>query len=353
MENEIVVRMKYGSHLYGLNTPDSDTDYKTIVLPTAKEIVMQKADFTIKSSTGDAHGKNTADDIDDEIMSLSKFLDMAMAGKNTALDMLHAGEDVIIESSPLWDELQANRHLFYTKDMSTYVDYVQGQAAKYGVKGSRLAALSEAMEYLRQFEEGADGKFMLDQIGVGALTDAPTRLGEVADGLPLGEHAQIIEVDGKVGKQQFYEICQRKFDFKNGINYVIDAMQKIYDGYGHRAKLAESNEGVDWKAVSHALRAGYQARAIYAKGGFEYPLAETDFIMNVKTGQCDYKTVVQPAIEELVAEVTELAEKSSLPETCDREYWEQWLLKQHVIIIFGEIRDENGDPVGWKVTDAS
>lgn len=321
--NSIVVNMEYGSHLYGLNHADSDTDYKSIALPTAKQIIMQEADFFIKASTGDQTSKNGAGDVDDEIMSLQRFLKQAMDGKNTAIDMLHANMYQVLTTSDIWEELQEKRHMFYTKDMSSYVDYVQGQAAKYGVKGSRLAALKEAMDYLRGIYDRA----------VPGLGDVMT-LGEVADKLPIGEHAYIVETESeKTGKQSFYEICQRKFDFKNKIPYCIANMQKIYDGYGHRAKKAESNDGVDWKAVSHALRAGYQARWIYKLGGFNYPLPETDFIMDVKMGRVDYKTGVQPAIEELVAEVTKLAEESDLPETCDREYWNNWLYQKHLQIV--------------------
>jgi len=320
MKNDIVVKMEYGSHLYGLSTPQSDTDYKAIALPTAEQIIMQKADFDIKMSTGDQHGKNTNEDVDDEVMSLSKFLYQAMAGKNTAIDMLHAAPDQVMITSDIWKELQDKREMFYTKDMSSYVDYVQGQAAKYGVKGSRLAALKDAMDCLRTFTDAVEGA---DEY----------RLADVSHGLPIGEHAQIIETETKVGKQKFYEICQRKFDFSNKLPYVLENMQKIYDGYGHRAKLAENNDGVDWKAVSHALRAGYQARAIYLHGGFSYPLAETDFILNVKKGKVDYKTGVQPAIEELVAEVNSLAKASTLPETSDKAYWENWLYQKHLQII--------------------
>lgn len=321
MKNDLVVKMEYGSHLYGLSTPQSDTDYKSIALPTAEQIIMQRANFDIKVSTGDQFSKNSNEDVDDEVMSLSKFLNQAMDGKNTAIDMLHASPEQVMITSDIWLELQDKRHMFYTKDMSSYVDYVQGQAAKYGVKGSRLAALTDAMDYLRPLTDG-QGKMTLD-----------LRLGDVAEYLPIGEHAYIVETEGKSGPQKFYEICQRKFDFTNKIDYVLQNMQRIYDGYGHRAKLAESNEGVDWKAVSHALRAGYQARSIYKDGGFSYPLAETQFIMDVKTGKVDYKTGVQPAIEELVAEVNSLAEASKLPESSDREYWNEWLYQKHLQIV--------------------
>lgn len=318
MKNDIVVKMEYGSHLYGLNHAGSDTDYQSIALPTAEQIIMQQANFDIKMSTGDQLSKNTNQDIDDEVMSLSKFLMQAMAGKNTAIDMLHASPEQVMITSDIWLELQDKRHMFYTKDMSSYVDYVQGQAAKYGVKGSRLAALQAAMDYFKGF-----GDSDMDEL----------RLGDVAEYLPIGEHAYMVEVETKAGPQQFYEICQRKFDFKNKISYCLVNMQRIYDGYGHRAKLAESNDGVDWKAVSHALRAGFQAKHIYKSGGFSYPLPETPFIMDVKLGKVDYKTGVQPAIEELVAEVTKLAEASTLPETCDTEYWNKWLYEKHLQII--------------------
>ena len=317
--NELVVKMEYGSHLYGLNHAGSDTDYKAIALPTAKQIIMQQANFDIKLSTGTDKGKNTADDIDDEVMSLQRFLKQAMDGKNTAIDMLHASPEQVMTSSPIWEELQSKRHMFYTKDMSSYVDYVQGQAAKYGVKGSRLAALKDAMDELKKYVGHNDGY--------------EWTLGDVREFLPTGEHAYFVESETKNGKQEFYEICQRKFDFKNKVSYVLDNMGKIYEGYGHRAKLAETNDGVDWKAVSHALRAGFQAKHIYQSGGFSYPLPETAFIMDVKMGRVDYKTGVQPAIEELVAEVKVLAEASTLPETCDREYWEEWLYQKHLQIV--------------------
>ena len=323
--NELVVKMEYGSHLYGLNHADSDTDYKAIALPTAEQIIMQEADFFIKQSTGDQHSKNEAGDIDDEVMSLSKFLKQAMAGKNTAIDMLHASPAQVMITSDIWEELQSKRHMFYTKDMSTYVDYVQGQAAKYGVKGSRLAALQDAMD--------AINKHSNHEIFFGKLF-AELTLGDIADIMPIGEHACIVETDTeKHGKQQFYEICQRKFDFKNKLQYVLDRMQQIYDGYGARAQKAKDNKGIDWKAVSHAVRAGYQAKHIYQSGTFSYPLPETPFIMDIKMGRVDYLNGVQPVIEELVAEVEVLAKASTLPETCDTKYWNKWLYRKHLQIV--------------------
>jgi hypothetical protein len=98
----------------------------------------------------------------------------------------------------------------------------------------------------------------------------------------------------------------------------------MYDGYGHRAKLAEQNEGVDWKAMSHALRAGYQARDIYKMGDFSYPLKETEFLKQVKTGHLEFSQVGNE-LERLVAEIEMLSENSNLPEHVDTEFWNKWL----------------------------
>ena len=111
----------------------------------------------------------------------------------------------------------------------------------------------------------------------------------------------------------------------NTVLYTIERLQQMYDGYGHRAKLAEQNEGVDWKAMSHALRAGYQARDIYRDDDFSYPLKETEFLKQVKQGKLDFAQVGSE-LERLVAEIENLSENSNLPEHVDTEFWDKWLL---------------------------
>lgn len=309
------VEMVFGSHLYGLNTPESDKDYKGIVLPTKKEILMQEAKFSLKETTGDSHSRNTNEDVDIEFNSLQKFIDFACQGETFAIDMLHAPKSAIIESSEIWKYLQENRSKFYTKNMKAYIGYVRKQAAKYGVKGSRLAILEEALDI------ACDGTASLNTVG------------EMYEFLPIGEHSQWIETEHpKVGNQTFYEICGRKFQSTLKLPMFIRQLQQIYSSYGERAQKAKDNEGIDWKAISHALRAGYQARSIYKYGNFEYPLDETDFLMKVKQGKLDYMTEVQGELENLVDEVMILADNSGYPEKVDRKFWNQFIYEIHEVI---------------------
>ncbi|MGZ7230903.1 hypothetical protein ACXWOM_10615, partial [Streptococcus pyogenes] len=62
------------------------------------------------------------------------------------------------------------------------------------------------------------------------------------------------------------------------------SLTKLWNEYGERARKAEANEGVDWKALSHALRGGLQLQEIYTTGDLVYPLKDAEFIKKVKAG---------------------------------------------------------------------
>ncbi len=48
----IIVKMKFGAHLYGTATPDSDVDYKGIFLPTKEELLLGRVPKSYNYSTG-------------------------------------------------------------------------------------------------------------------------------------------------------------------------------------------------------------------------------------------------------------------------------------------------------------
>lgn len=306
-----IVNMKFGSHLYGLQTPESDVDYKGIYMPKLHELLLNNYPGTHKHSTGGQHQKNQAGDIDLEVISLPKFIKHACSGETFAIDMLHCENP--ISTSPIWEDLVANRTRFYSKSMKAYLGYVKKQAAKYALKGSRLASIRKSIEQLSTF-------------------DRDDTISNVTDKLYYGEFASWVKVKSKhpdMHDQEFYEVNAKKYQSTNSVGYVIDQLSKMWDSYGHRAKQAEKNEGVDWKALSHALRAGFQAKDIYIFGDFKYPLADNDFLLAVKKGQLDYKTEVAPALESLVDEVDILASQSTLPDKVDRGYWGAWLLEMY------------------------
>lgn len=299
----LLVRMRFGSHLYGTNTPASDTDYKGVYLPTRREAMLGRIPKTWTQNT--KHGsaeRNTAGDVDEEVYSLHYFLDLACQGQAVAIDMLHAPVPMLTQASLVWHELSARREAFYTKNLSAFIGYARRQAAKYGIKGSRLASARLVLEFLRSL-------------------DPETRLTTVWDALPTGEHIHFLPGD----KCRLYQVCGKALQDTTRAKHYIPSLEAYVKEYGERARLAEENKGVDWKAVSHAFRAGFQIKAILTEGGFAYPLRDAPFLVRIKTGQVPY-SAAGPMLEELVDECEALSAISTLPAKADRDWWDDWLV---------------------------
>lgn len=306
-----LMKCLFGSHLYGLDTPASDRDYKGIYLPDRDSLLLGNYARHYSQSTGDDKTKNTKDDVDVEIFSLPYFIELACKGETVAIDMLHA-DLRHYQSQPheIWQELKADRHLFYTKDMKSYVGYARRQASKYGIKGSRIAAI-DAVRQTLQFV-----------IGVETLRDNWSIL-------PISDHLRkdVMNDKSSVKPLYFYEVCGRKYQDTLTVNQLMDHMNRMYDEYGERAQLAKDNGGIDWKAVSHSLRASYQMLGILRDGDFEYPLPQTQFLLDVKRGKLDFVTQVQPELEQAIEEIEALAAVSNLPSKVNRNYWDRKLLE--------------------------
>ena len=82
-----------------------------------------------------------------------------------------------------------------------------------------------------------------------------------------------------------YECCGKKFHNTVCISYALECVTRVYDNYGKRAVMAKNNEGIDWKAVSHAFRAGYQLLEIYRTGDLKYPLESAEYLRDMKEGK--------------------------------------------------------------------
>ena len=299
---KIIVKMKFGAHLYGTATSDSDVDYKGIFMPTKDEVLLGRIPKSHNYSTGKDESKNTKSDIDVEIYSLHYFIKLACDGQTVAMDMLHAPKDMILQSSNIWKAIINNRHKFYTKNLKSFIDYARRQASKYGIKGSRINAALQILELLKK-------------------EDSSKKMREIWDELPRIEHCYDIVPDPNGMRQ--YQVCGKSFQESATIGYVIPILEKFYNDYGRRARSAAENKNIDWKAISHALRAAYQTKEILIENNLIFPLKMAPFLMKVKQGKFDYLTEVAPVLESLMEEVEELSLSSTLPETVDRKFWDQ------------------------------
>lgn len=301
---KLIVKMKFGSHLYGTSTEDSDVDYKGVFLPDKREVLLNQIPKCRSFSTGNDLVKNSRDDIDEEIYSLHYFIKLACDGQTVAIDMLHAPDNMLIESSDIWRKIVSQKQRFYTKNLNAFVNYARRQASKYGIKGSRLNA---AMQVLGVLKSSAPEK----------------RLRDVWRQLPRNEYCHDMGIDPNGMRQ--YQVCGKTFQESSSVGYVLPIITKFYDDYGHRAKLAAENKNIDWKAISHALRAAIQTREILTTGTLHFPLKEAPFLLDVKSGRLDYAEEVAPVLESLMDEVERLVNESDLPDKVEVGYWDDFI----------------------------
>ncbi|QAY01148.1 hypothetical protein ASwh1_82 [Aeromonas phage Aswh_1] len=320
--SRLIYECVFGSRLYGTDTPESDTDYKGVFIPSPQQIIMGTKEVYHRD-TGAKGKANTSDDIDREYFSLKKFIQMAAKGETAAIDMLHAPENMILSCDPVFQHLREQRTSFYTTKMQAYLGYVRKQASKYGVKGSRLQELNSVLSFIENRPVSEYGN---------------DRLGSLVSGMPQSENLIAGKfVDPSHQLVYYYEVLGRKYLF--GIRYseFVEQILKIKAEYGARAEKAST--GIDWKAMSHAIRGAEQLYEIYTTGDLKFPLRNASYIKDVKQGKLDFNTEVQPYLEHIMdlAEASALeAAKNGMPEQVDMEYWNNYIYQYYRDIIITE-----------------
>jgi len=320
---DTIMKCKFGSELYGTNTKDSDTDIKGVFLPTIEQIFLGRIPKTIQENTKTTNEtKNTKEDIDIELFSLHYFIKLACEGQTVALDMLHCPNNMLIETSTIWGRIVENREKFYTKNLKAFVGYARTQAARYGIRGSRLNDAKRVVDFLDKIRQ-------VEIAHCDRLNSFYYKLSDVWKDLPEGEH--IFKHEDKTPK--IYEVCGKKIQETVKIEYALNIVDRFYKQYGERAKQAANNEGIDWKAVSHAVRAAMQVKELLTENTITFPLKEAELVKEIKQGRLDYITKVAPVLEGLMEEVEILSKNSALPEKADRKFWDNFIFSVYLEIV--------------------
>ena len=318
-----IVEIKFGSHLYGTSTPASDLDIKGIYLPSAEDILLQQVTPTININRVKAQGeKNTAEDIDLEMFTPARFLQLVAEGQTIALDMLFAPNDCILAYDPLWQEIKSIAHKLVNKKATAFIGYCRKQAHKYGAKGDRLALVRQCNRLLTSAE---------DQYGTTAKL-------EIIRGafLPLVKESNYISFGATAqpdGSQaEYIEICGKKALFGASIKLARTMSDKLLNDYGARARAAETNNGVDWKALSHAVRIANEAIELLDTKKITFPRPEAAHLLAIKQGKLPYEEVARE-IDMLLAQVEQAEANSQLQNGFDQKLINEFVIKLHREVI--------------------
>lgn len=336
---KILVKAIAGSHLFGTNTEKSDRDFKGIFLPSAEDILLGKFDQTVNQSTNTVIGqKNNQDDIDTEFYSLDKFLKMLYQGQTVAWELLFTPDHMIIEKHPLWDEIRAEAPKFLNKNISAFLGYCKQQAHKYGIRGSRMNTLEAVLEILKPYTYVQISPTQINGF-LKATRVSDHTLGDIL----FSDYDKIIKLEhtertpDKNGKDLIH-ICGKKFGLDTNLQYVVAPLQKYYDEYGERSRKAKENEGIDWKALSHAVRVCMQAISLLENHKIELPMHPDHVytLKEIKAGELDFESVAQ-LIEFYQDRLHDAVENSTLPEQADLKAFQDVQIRIYSMIIKGEV----------------
>ena len=326
---------EFGSTVYGTRLPTSDTDIKGIFLPTAREILLQKVPRNSHSTTKlNERDKNTSEDIDTELFGFQNYVKLLTEGQTVAVDLLFTPEKHYqITPSKWWKYLQENKHKILHAQTASFTGYCKTQAAKYGIKGTRVASIRAALDWLKKEpNKYAKLETVLNE--------------EVLPEELQKEFISIVFCKGpNGGLEPHLEVCNRKLPFHCTFNYAQGIIQKIFDEYGQRALLAEKNEGVDFKALNHAVRIAREAEELLLTGNITFPRPEKDLLLQIRKGELPYKQVAE-LIEDGLDRVEAAKDKSVLRDKPDVEFMEDLVCDAHDEILRnryeGEIEFEGG-----------
>lgn len=311
----IIYQTTYGSHLYGTATETSDNDQKAIFIPDAKDILLQRA----KSAINDSQKKEVGE-LDIEYWSLQKFLKLCAEGQAGALEVLFSiprplNLAQLSAFNPIFVDLYNNKNKFLNKKAHAFVGYCRQQASRYGVRGDRVKALKEILSTLNNLDPKSK---LIDHL-------------EVLDFAVFfsnnKEHISLYEKHFDNGGSVWHlEVCQKAIPCTSFVKSAIDMYQKKLDEYGKRSLEAETAEGIDWKAMAHAVRIAEEAIEFLSTGYITLPRPNAQELLDIRQGKRDIGEV-NKLIDDLLVEVERAVDSSQLPEEADYEWIDNFVSK--------------------------
>jgi predicted nucleotidyltransferase len=273
-DRKVIFLVRAGSHFFKLNGPNSDKDYRGIYMPSNKEFYegeTKRAMYSCQTQKNSKGLKNTNQDTDFTLFSITKFFNLLSSGDFNMMELLHAPDDVIIIDSEYMQYLRSIRQNILVNDISAFLGFIKKEYKRYAININHYGILQDFLSFLSNFD----------------------RLSTLKEIWPeLQEHAkvnpQISFTESMVGHGQYVpsiKIAQRLLQSTVRVGYAKESIEHILDRYGHRQKeMAES--GVEYKGLYHALRLIYEANDLIHNGEFSIPFDKNRHktLLDIKNG---------------------------------------------------------------------
>lgn len=326
MQSTRIYGTLHGSHLYGLATPQSDTDVKGIMLPHAEDILTCRAQPRQDIHRQKQHGeRNHADDVDVSFASAPTFVGSLLAGDISAYEVLFAPSqmhtaDTTALGREFVGQLKAGIDRMVSQDIEPMLAYAKRQVIGFQRKSQ---ALGEIARLLAVLDAHIDCASLLD-IGFDALSAA------------IGASNEFVRIRGNAAaenRDDFYILLYTaKFPARVARHHVATSLRQRAALFGPRTHQASAHGGVDFKALSHALRVLEEGHELVTTRHLTLPRPNAPALLAIKLGQCSAPQVLRD-IDAAAERLTQAVQVSALPASRDADWaWGRvvWLHGRHV-----------------------
>jgi len=318
----IIYITQYGSKLYGTDNPNSDTDYKGIFIPSAKDVLLKRDIDHYNFSSGDDNSKNSQEDIDLQLFSIYKFFGLLKKGETGAMDILFSlfREDTQIYNNAQYTSILKEHYpRFYNRKLHSFIGYCVGQSKLYNIKGERY---NELTQFTKALEAISNERFShkLESL----YLDMEELISRHQYKYINFVMAPISRGSGEHQEGRYIEVLGKRFLGTVTIAYFIDKITDMQAQFGNRAKA--SAKGVDYKALSHAMRVISEVEELLDDNFITFPLKNAQYIKAIKEGKVTLEEVMN-VIDQKLDIVNAKLEQSALPLTSDEEFMDGLILE--------------------------
>jgi predicted nucleotidyltransferase len=269
---KIIYKLKVGSHLYGLNIPESDTDYTGVFLQKSENILGTHKVKELDLSTNKTNTKNTNDDIDEKYHALDHFLYMLGKNNPTVLEYLYPQEECLLQDSEIMRELRENTDKIISKRVwNSFTGYAYAQRKKMVTKRERFLNLQKGIKLCEERDWDLEDKCY-------TLTE---------------EDASILNEILKYYKGAKNDT--RSFTKGHSLQVVYGKIVDEYNAYGYRLHTDSFKKlQYDCKHGMHLLRLLYEGKELMETGKLTFPIPEPyrSEMMDVRNGKVSYEELL-------------------------------------------------------------
>lgn len=342
---KIIFHGIHGSNAYGLNTPTSDIDLRTIYIQTNEDILSNKYVPQINI---------TADHCAYEIR---RFLELIETANPNAIELLFLNPEHILQSSKQFEMLLKRRDKFLTKKAyNTFSGYATTQLKKATSVNKKYNWDKDRVERktiidFAKFFSKSDGRSLPLREWLKENEYTPEQIGlSKIEGFRDTFRLYIDEIKWVSDNHRFIDIKETRNyrGFGEGNEPLLSEIEKymqdqwrgaVYwnrEAYSTHCKefreyeawLKNRNEErvatnkehgqqLDSKNITHLYRLMLTARDIATKKTIVVDRTEDrNKLLSIKRGEVDLKKVIEEA-EQILKDTADLFEHSTLPDTCE------------------------------------